>query len=245
MLLFRQWQEAEGWTRQGNMEDVNCVLPLRAKGRHKPAEKRCAVRENIAAMANASDGCMVAGTSVQCTSVQCTSVRSEKLAPQAIEITNRLERAPDHAHRKTRSHFGPCLGETRDTPAQIVDSHEQQERERVGTFFHPRLEIPAFPVAAAARISVCRDEGRQGLDLWNHLVQHHHSYCGLLARRVRLHRRSRVDDGDKISLQPPPMQDPDSEQQGRTTQAIAIFNNGRPAPVATQGCFSDLHSNGL
>lgn len=50
MLLFRQWQEAEGWTRQGNMEDVNCVLPLRAKGRHKPAEKRCAVRENIAAM---------------------------------------------------------------------------------------------------------------------------------------------------------------------------------------------------
>lgn len=50
MLLFRQWQEAEGWTRQGNMEDVNCVLPLRAKGRHKSAEKRCAVRENIAAM---------------------------------------------------------------------------------------------------------------------------------------------------------------------------------------------------
>ena len=81
---------------------------------------------------------------------------------------------------------------------------------------------------------VSRDEGREGLDLWNHLVQHHHSCCGLLARRVRLHRRRRVDDGDKISLQPPPMQDPDSEQQGRTTPAIAIFDIGGPAPVATQ-----------
>ena len=41
-----QWQEAEGCRRQGNMVDVNCVLPLRAKGRHKTEEKRCALRKN-------------------------------------------------------------------------------------------------------------------------------------------------------------------------------------------------------